>query len=153
MIARSGSRPRTTTTNPQQQLDQQADEEGIREELALRSFALPRVVEEPSGISVPGARAMVLADAAARGPSEAFLIGTEFAHLHPAPDLSLHLSLPVEAAAEAIEAGWAELHPWALEGRMAPTRILVYAPRDRDELETVWGLVAASHRFATGVAP
>ena len=78
--ARAGDRPRTTPTNPHTQLDQQP--------------ADAYVVEEPSGISVPGARALVLAPGEPSGPPEAFLTGREFAHLHPAPDHSLH-AMPV----------------------------------------------------------
>jgi hypothetical protein len=42
--------------------------------------------------------------------------GREFAHLHPAPDYSLHAMLPTETATDAVEAGWAEPHPVALRG-------------------------------------
>ena len=59
--SRTGERPRTTPTNPHTQLDQQPSELRWVEELARRVFSLPGVVEEPSGISVPGARALVLA--------------------------------------------------------------------------------------------
>ena len=58
---RAGARPRTTPTNPHTQLDQQPTDQRLADELARRAFALPGVVEEPSGISVPGARALVLA--------------------------------------------------------------------------------------------
>ena len=145
---RARPRPRVSVGNPQQQLDQQPTDSSLRLELAERVFALPEVSEEPSRISVPGARALVLSEAAAVGPPEAFLIGREFAHLHPEPDQSLHLSLPEGEANAVIESGWAELHPWSREGRIPPTRLLVYAPRDRDELEVVHGLVLAAYRFA-----
>jgi hypothetical protein len=82
---RAGDRPRTTPTNPHTQLDQQPTDSHWIDELARRVFALPGVVEEPSRISVPGARALVLAPGEATGPPEAFLIDREFAHLHPAP--------------------------------------------------------------------
>jgi hypothetical protein len=91
---RAGDRPRTTPTNPHTQLDQQPTDSHWIDELARRVFALPGVVEEPSRISVPGARALVLAPGEATGPPEAFLIDREFAHLHPAPDHSLHAMLP-----------------------------------------------------------
>ena len=152
MNLRVGERPRASLETPQQQLEQQPEDPSIRGELAERAFALPDVGEEPSRISVPGARALVLSEAAATGPPESFLIGREFAHLHPGPDQSLHFSLPEGQAREAIDAGWAEFHPWVHEDRIRPTRLLVYAPRDRDELEAVYGLLADSHRFATGQA-
>jgi hypothetical protein len=145
---RAGDRPRTTPTNPHTQLDQQPTDAGLVEELARRLFALPGVVEEPSRVSLPGARALVLAPDEALGPPEAFLIDREFAHLHPAPDHSMHAMLPTEAVTEAVAAGWAEPHPAALRGLIPPTAVMLYAPRDDAELEVIEGLVRASHAFA-----
>jgi hypothetical protein len=145
---RSGARPRTTPTNPHTQLDQQPTDPRLAEELARRAFALPGVVEEPSGISVPGARALVLAANEPAGPPEAFLIGREFAHVHPDPDHSLHAMLPTDTVNEAVAAGWAEPHPVALRGLIPPTAVMLYAPRDEDELDVIERLVRASHAFA-----
>lgn len=145
---RVGDRPRTTPTNPHTQLDQQPADLGWVEELARRVFALPGVTEQPSRISVPGARALVLAPEEATGPPEAFLIDREFAHLHPAPDHSLHAMLPNETVTEAVAAGWAEPHPVALRGLIPPTAVMLYAPRDEAELDVIEGLVRASHAFA-----
>ena len=145
---RPGARPATTPTNPHTQLDQQPGDPAIVEELARRLFALPGIVEEPSRISVPGARAATLAPGEPTGPPEAFLIGREFAHLHPSPDHSLHAMLPLDTAREAIEAGWAEPHPVALRGLIPQTAVMLYAPRDESELDVIEGLVRASHAFA-----
>jgi hypothetical protein len=145
---RAGARPATTPTNPHTQLDQQPGDPAIVEELARRLFALPGIVEEPSRISVPGARAATLAPGEPTGPPEAFLIGREFAHLHPSPDHSLHAMLPLDVAAEAVEAGWAEPHPVARMGMIPPTAVMVYAPRDEAELAVVETLIRASHAFA-----
>jgi hypothetical protein len=145
---RAGDRPRTTPTNPHTQLDQQPADLRWVEELAERVFALPGVLEEPSRISVPGARALILAPGEPTGPPEAFLIEREFAHLHPAPDHSLHAMLPLEAAREAIDAGWAEHHPVALRGLIPQTAVMLYAPRSEDELDVIESLVRASHAFA-----
>jgi Family of unknown function (DUF5519) len=145
---RVGDRPRTTPTNPHTQLDQQPADLGWVEELARRVFALPGVIEQPSRISVPGARALVLAPEEATGPPEAFLIDREFAHLHPAPDHSLHAMLPTETVTEAVAAGWAEPHPVALRGLIPATAVMLYAPRDEAELDVIEALVGASHAFA-----
>jgi hypothetical protein len=150
---RQGPRPRTTATNPHTQLDQQpaaADAERLRTALASLVFALPDVQERPSAVSVPGARALWLADAAARGPRDAFLIGTEFAHLHPAPDWSLHVALPPPLAQEAIDTGWAEVHPVARLGFIPTNVVMIYAPRDDGEVQIVAGLVRTAHAFARG---
>lgn len=145
---RVGTRPSTTSTNPHTQLDQQPADSRWIEELARRVFALPGVVEEPSRISVPGARALVLAPGEAAGPPEAFLIDREFAHLHPDPDHSLHAMLPTETVTEAVAAGWAEAHPIALRGLIPPTAVMLYAPRGEAELDVVERLVRVSHAFA-----
>jgi hypothetical protein len=145
---RLGDRPRTTPTNPHTQLDQQPTDLAWVEELARRVFSLPGVIEQPSRISVPGARALVLAPEEATGPPEAFLIDREFAHLHPAPDRSLHAMLPAETVTEAVAAGWAEPHPFALRGLIPPTAVMLYAPRDEAELDVIETLVRASHAFA-----
>jgi Family of unknown function (DUF5519) len=149
--ARAGDRPRTTPTNPHTQLDQQPTDLRWVEELAERVFSLPGVSDEPSRISVPGARALILARGEPAGPPEAFLIEREFAHLHPSPDHSLHAMLPLETAREAIDAGWAEPHPAALAGRIPQTAVMLYAPRDEEELNVIEGLVRASHAFARPV--
>jgi Luciferase len=145
---RPGDRPRTTPTNPHTQLDQQPTDLRWVDELAERVFALPGVEEQPSRISVPGARALILARGEPQGPPEAFLIEREFAHLHPSPDHSLHAMLPLETAREAIEAGWAESHPVALRGQIPQTAVMLYAPRDEAELDVIETLVRASHAFA-----
>jgi uncharacterized protein (TIGR00369 family) len=79
---------------------------------------------------------------AAKGPAEAFQRGSEFGHLHPEHDGSLHLSLPPALYDEVLQAGWGEPHP--ISGTM-----LVFGPRDEVELEVVWRLVQASYNWAT----
>src|ERR671913_1714513 len=146
---RSGSRPRTTPTNPHTQLEQNPQPEMV-EELVRRIFALPDVEVRPSAISVPGARALWLREALSAGPREAFMIGREFAHIHPMPDGSLHAALPPEVAGEAVEKGWAEQHPVARLGYIPENVVMIYAPRDESELEIVLKLVEESRRYAGG---
>ena len=147
--ARAGTRPRTTVTNPHQQLDQQPADTSIYVALADRCFSLPNVHEEPSGVSVPGARGLCL-DPACRGREpDAFMIGNEFAHLHPRPDVSIHLTLPHDVGAHATDQGWVEMHPMAAAGIISPTAFLAFAPRDTDELEVAWSLICASYEYAT----
>lgn len=150
---RSGTRPRTTPTNPHTQLDQQPADTAIREALGERVFSLPDVQERPTRISVPGARALWLKDDVPAGPREAFMIDREFAHLHPGQDQSLHAALPPELAQAAIDAGWAELHPVARTGLIPPTVVMIYAPRNQEELEVIYSLVVASYRYAGGSLP
>lgn len=62
-------------------------------------------------------------------------------------DTSIHLCLPELLARQAVEAGWAEPHPYAEH----PTELMVYAPRDDAELAIVLLLVRASIDHAMGV--
>lgn len=149
---RPGPRPRTTPTNPHQQLDQHAPAPVI-ETLVQRLGALPGTIQRPSAISVPGARAFWLPQQDAQGPREAFMIGTEFAHVHPLPDGSLHVALPPPLARQAIEAGWAEEHPVARMGLIPANVCMVYAPRDAGEVDTVVELVTAAYHYARGHDP
>jgi hypothetical protein len=149
--ARSGRRPETTSTNPHQQLAQTAPPK-IQEELWRRMTGLEGVRTGRSGISLPESRAVHLDPGLARGPRKAFLVGTEFAHLHGAADGSLHVTLPPAVAGEAIDKGWGELHPMARQGLAPTTLVMLYGPRNELELETIWMLVETSYAFARGLA-
>ena len=148
---RRGPPPATTSTNPHTQLDQRPPPRVIAA-LAENLFALPGVAEKPSAISVPGARALWLEPGDAHGPREAFLIGREFAHLHPLPDGSLHVALPPSVVEDAIAQGWAEVHPVARMGLIPANVVMLYAPRDDAEAAVALALVREALAFARGQA-
>lgn len=149
LAERPGPKPSTTPTNPHTQLDQQPPDTHQRDLLADELFALPGVTERESMISVPGARALWL-DSVEGAPRDAFMIGNEFAHLHPGGDQSLHVMLPPSLATEAIDAGWAEQHPVARRGLIPANAVMIYSPRDDDERAVVAELVRAAYEYATG---
>ena len=66
------------------------------------------------------------------------------------PDGSLHAALPPEVAEEAIEKGWAEQHPVAQMDYIPRNVVMIYAPRDTEEVEVVARLVMESYRYAGG---
>lgn len=136
------TKPAADNPFPHQQLTQLASSE-FQEKLYRRAVTLPGVEVADSCVSVPGARAFVLAPDMANGPTAAFQCSTEFAHLHPSGDGSLHLTLPEPLRTAVIEAGWAEPHP--ISGTP-----LVFGPRDNAELEQVWQILLASYRYAVG---
>ncbi len=79
-------------------------------------------------------------------------LGREFGHIHPQPTGgSLHLRLREGHATEVVEKGWGEHHPFALDGSM-PNLIMVYAPRDADDLNVVMTIVKAAVDYATSDA-
>jgi len=146
---RSGSRPTTALAMPHQQLDQ-TPPVALQEALWGRMTGLEGVRAGRSGVSLPESRALHLDSQLAHGPSEAFMTGTEFAHLHGARDGSLHVMLPPDAVVEAINKGWAESHPLASRGIAPPTLVMLFGPRDPAELEVIWQLIQLSHSFARG---
>lgn len=144
---RPGEPPVTTRPSgglafPHQQLTQLAPLD-LQDELLARVGTLPHVSIGESCVSVPGSRAFRVDADRAAGPPEAFQCGTEFAHVHPPGDGSLHATLP-PAVYEAVRiAGWGEPHP--ISGTM-----LLFGPRTRRELETLWQLLLCSYRYALG---
>jgi hypothetical protein len=149
LSTRPGPPPRTGPAIPHQQLDQNAPLE-LQEELWQRMITLSGVTTGPSGISFPDTRALHLQPALAVQAVEPFLISTEFAHIHGPADGSLHACLPYDAVAEVIRQGWGELHPIARDGLRPATLVMLFGPRDDDELEVIWQLVQLSHNYAGG---
>lgn len=78
------------------------------------------------------------------GPRAAFMAATEFAHIQPAKDGSLHMRLPPELLEQAVARGWAEHHP------RSKGTVMVYGPRDRKEFTVVKDLLRASYTCASG---
>ena len=119
------------------------------EELLETCLRIPLVRSKQSRMASPGSHALYLCDEFAAGPPEAFIDGHEFCHLHPLPEGGIHLTLPAALRDEVMRRSWGEPHPIAAAG-ILPTLMTVYAPRDRQEIDAVFGLVAQSCQFAQG---
>ena len=143
---REGPRPLTNKAMPHSQIGVRPAP-ALNAELFRRCYSLPDVRNEPTVISVPGARALWLREDLPLAHPEAIVAGREFAHIHP--DGSLHAALAPERARAAIAAGWAEPHPMALlmgnEGM-----VMLYTPRTPAELDTIFQLVLDSYNYVTG---
>jgi hypothetical protein len=133
---------------PHRQLDQGASEAMLDElaavfaaELAVRTGDL----EERQSQFERHHPALYAPALVSRGDS-----GTgEVAHFHR-PQGSMHLHLNPDDARLVIERGWGELH--GLSGRshgLPATYTLIYAPRDRQELDAVRRILAATLDWAT----
>ncbi|KAJ6544773.1 hypothetical protein DFH09DRAFT_1172693 [Mycena vulgaris] len=95
---------------------------------------------------------MVIHPAVASPHKEADQALREIAHIHPT-DHSLHVILSPADCKTAIELGWAERHPLSGVSRFLPlpaSYLLVYAPRDEEELEVVERIIVASMGYMTG---
>lgn len=78
------------------------------------------------------------------------MVGNEFAHVHPHYDGSMHLMLPLECTGELFAKGWGEPHPMVATGMIPATAVMVFAPRDLQEIETALQILATSYDFACG---
>lgn len=146
LTQREGPRPETTQHAPHSQLNQRPGA-SLSRELIERLAALPDVVVGTSLRAPPGTVGLHLTAEQARDDERAFLIGHEFAHVH-SDDGALHLILPEPLRTCAVEAGWAEAHPCAGRPTISPDTVMVYAPRNEAEVETVASLAEASWRDA-----
>lgn len=149
LIPRVGPKPETTHGLPHAQVTQHGPDD-IVDQMREWAFALPDVDEAHSLVSVPGARAMVMHDAA-QCNHEAFMAGREIAHIHPKPDNgSMHVQLPHEDAIEVVAKGWGEHHTLVGLGRRPIGLVMVYSPRDADELAIIKSILGRSWESATG---
>ncbi|MEM9018581.1 MAG: luciferase family protein, partial [Verrucomicrobiota bacterium] len=80
-----------------------------------------------------------------------FMVGREFAHIHPKPDNgSLHLMLSARDARTVVEKGWSEDHYLVTQGQFPAGLILVFSPRSDQDLEVVQSIVGRSYDHARG---
>jgi len=118
--------------------------------VAAAVFSMDRVVEGHSSVCSPSVRAAFLEDALvprSAGTSLAPITARlEPVHLHDVVDTSLHLCLPADRAHEVCALGWGEPHYYTGH----ETEIMVYGPRDLDELTSVIDIVLESVAFARG---
>jgi hypothetical protein len=146
--ARRGVRPTTTAVNPHTQLDQNAPVE-LQDRLRDHALSLPGVHPGRSNVSVPGAIAFFL-DEPHRPATVPDLFGGEWGHIHPHYDGSLHLTLPTPDAERVIEHGWGEYHNVVKLGLVPPIVIMLYGPRNDDELAVTKHVIEIAYLAAGG---
>ncbi|MEN9967250.1 MAG: hypothetical protein RL036_483 [Actinomycetota bacterium] len=143
--ARSGDRPETSKEGPHSQLTQKAPP-AIWGQLVAKAFAIPGVKQGHSRVSMADSMAGLLVELpqihgawslATDGPVEVF-------HVHGVTDKSIHAVLPSKRAEEVIEKRWGEPHTYA----DFDTQIMIYAPRNTEEIEIVVGLLSESVALA-----
>lgn len=142
---RTGERPATTNGIPHVQIDLDKLPE-IHEEMVRRIFTVPGIINEPSAIlSWEG----LWIDDNNDVINPAFLSGREFGHIHD--DGSLHIFLEPSRAQEAIDMGWAVLHPFAAEGQTGwEGFVMLYTPQTIEELNVVFQLIIEAYNYITG---
>jgi len=136
VISKSGYGGQITQTSPKP----------VQNHLLSLVAGLTGVRVRPSLTCATGSSGLHLAPKLAEGKVSAFLIGTEFAHVHPHYDGSLHLALPHDVAVVAESGGWGKIG-------LDDESILLYAPRHEVDLVVIWTFVAYSYRCARGLDP
>ncbi|EXJ66803.1 uncharacterized protein A1O5_09998 [Cladophialophora psammophila CBS 110553] len=95
--------------------------------------------------------------AAPKPPQTAYTARGECGHVHP--DYSIHLYLSPADARLIIEKGWGERHRLSKpktsmvnfeNAHVGDTYLMIYGPRDEDEIEIVRKILQSSIRFMTG---
>ncbi len=144
---RRGERPQTHYGIPHHQRSEIPSSE-LFERTRERFLNALEVEHGPSLISVPGAVALFVSSDCGCEPSR-FMRGREFAHIHPATDGSFHMVLSESDCEHVIAQGWGEYHPYSASGRLRQKIVMVYAPRDDEEIEEVLKVARAAHDFVT----
>ena len=144
---RDGPRPETTNNVPHVQLALQSAP-ALKDEMLKQVAQFPGVSLGPTRVSLPGATGFQLDQSLKLARPDAIVGGREFAHMHP--DGSLHISLEPNTAIEAVEKGWAVLHPWSARRVGWEGFVMVYSPTTRAELAVVMDLIEGSYSYITG---
>lgn len=151
---------------PQRQMDQLPESEGMRDRMEDFLAALvgknPGVLAlKPSALEGVGMPALWLDTHSASSSSSsssspslpAFMKGIKGETVHVHPECSSHVTLSMADAEEIVRKGWAERHKLSGVGSFLPwTYLLVYAPRNEDELNVWKGIVTAGVRFVCAAA-
>jgi hypothetical protein len=145
---RAGERPDVPSyVAPQRQTTEQGSQDmvdTIKSYMAALATQNPDIFQlKPSGLEGPSQDALWLADGVSM---PAYLKATKGEVMHPHGEGSIHAVLSLPDSAKAIELGWAEFHK--LSGRVVPLGyVLIYAPRNDQELKVWKKFVIASARF------
>ena len=116
-------------------------------QLIARAIALPGVHEGLSQVSAASSRALFLDVVQTVRPETSLAPPDrelEPVHIHGVRDTSIHLCLPSDRVDDVISAGWGEEHPYS----DWHSEIMVYGPRNDNEVEIVLALIEESLTWA-----
>jgi phospholipase/carboxylesterase len=151
--SREGPAPETPNGVPHQQHSQNAPVE--MQQVLLASISdLPGIRIRRTRFSLAGSLGWQLKPSFAEGPEDAFIQQTsEFAHQHRRLDGSMHMLLPVQASAIALEKGWGVFHPLtnAISGDDSDY-VMIFGPRNEAELQVIWTIAQISYYQARGLS-
>lgn len=147
---------------PQRQLNQLPDA-AIRQKLIARFHALGKVAQEKKLVEIKQSllerhHSALFVSSSSQWHPVAQQTRGEIAHVHAEKDGSVHVVLSPEDCKMVIQKGWGQRHAFSgvemlqkMAGFSLPVNyILVYAPRDEEEVEISMMIVKAAVRFMTG---
>jgi len=147
--ARKGSRPKTLRGPLHIQCSGHGDREYI-DQLVRDVLSWPHVEALADSSNPPTAIPFRFQENAATLDSAPFISTREFARvLLGAP--TIYLALPLECAHWAIVRGWAEPHYLSSFGLMPAGAVVVYTPKDREQLSVCYALFYAAYQSAFAV--
>ena len=144
--SRIGERPQTSKDIPHVQIGVSLVPE-VHDEMILQIYSIPGVEDQVSVLT--SWRALWLNDTLRINVPEAIIDRREFAHIHD--DGSLHIFLEPVRADQAVEAGWADHHPFAVQSQEGwDGFVLLYTPQTFDELDVITQLIIDGYNYVTG---
>jgi hypothetical protein len=143
---RKGKRPQTIRGPLHIQCNRYGDSRYVKQ-LIDQVLTWPHIESSSPPLSPPDTIRIGLIEMASTDEPSAFLAGREFCRvLLRSP--TIYLALPLVSAHWAIVRGWAEPHYLASFGLMPAGAVVVYTPKDEQELGVCTLLLSQSYRFA-----
>src|SRR5258708_32040435 len=144
--SRKGPRPKTIIGPLQVKCTVIADPKYLNQ-LLKDVLSWPYMESTPGSPEYPATVPIRLHEKAAANDSSAFMSATEFARVLLASP-TIVLVLPLVCAHWAIVKGWAESHYLQSFGLMPAGTVIVYTPKNREELAVCYSLFSESYHFA-----
>lgn len=145
---RQGEPPEVGQVPPQLQFSDKSPRDIYKKYHDWMFSAFPKVRKEATRISVSTSIAMWLDENEEVAHTDAFVPphgGREFTHLHL--DGSIHTVVATEIEDEIIAKKWGVRHMYYDRG---VKEVLIYAPRNEEELKLIKAIVTKSFEYATG---
>jgi hypothetical protein len=143
---RRGKRPITIRGPLHVQCSDNGDDRALRR-LVDEVITWPHVEASPLPVGRADLVSLRISEDVATGDPSVFITGREFGRaLFGAP--TIYLSLPLSCAHWAIVRGWAEPHFSSSFGLVPPGVMVVYVPRDENEVAVCRSLLRVSYNFS-----
>jgi hypothetical protein len=144
--ARKGTRPKTMVGPLHLQCNGHGDPKYLNQ-LVRDVLTWPHIDATPSSLNPPNTICFRLEETATNSDPSAFISAREFARVILGVP-TIVLALPLQWAHWAIVRGWAEPHYLRSFGFMPAGAVILYTPKNREELDVCYFFFSESYRFA-----